>query len=392
MATVALVSHVQAPPETLLTRVFTSRPESDRPLDSEKFEENATASVFPKVKKTSDAFDNLVALIAAEPHYLSEGDLRRMTRYFEWAMEVPLINSERNQLRKLLIAQHDKDGGKASSTFGFLARGIGFKFGDVYFDAISNPFEDWKRRELQRECLPLIRQEAGKGDALARWLLGRYNEAQPPLTEGESPLRPQTVAAYIEHVVFCLNEVAGAKPEHPVVKTTPTLKLLLARQLVAAWPTLPEARRKELADLPFDWANTVKVWPTKSEAEKTTARLTWGKQWAPLFPELMPLHKARLDAYEKAKAQAKAEAEKREKAEAVRLAKFTPQERAAEFLANQRLATSLAMMQMQSQFQMQQQAIQSMSQMQQRWHETNMNVISNLRIAPPTWRYENVYR
>jgi hypothetical protein len=122
------------------------------------------------------------------------------------------------------------------------------------------------------------------------------------------------------------------------------------------------------------------------------ARLAWGKQWTPLFPELLPIHKARLDAYEKAKAQAKAEVEKREKAEAARLAKLTPQERAAEFLANQQLATSLAMMQMQGQLQNQQQMLSSMSQMQQRWHETNMNVIGNMRVAPPTWRYEHVYR
>lgn len=392
MVTVALVLHTQAPSETLLTRVFTPRKENDTRLDTEKFVERETASVFPKVKQTGDAFENALNLIAADPRYLSEGDVRRMVRYFEWALEVPLVNSERNQLRKLLIAQHDKDGGKASPAFGFLAQGIGFKLGDVYLDAISNPFEDYKRRELQREYLPRLRREAEERGSLAAWLMARYEEAQPALTMGESPLRPQVVRAYVEHVVFCLNEVAGAKPEQPVIKTSPQLQLLLARQLVAAWPTLPEARRKELTELPFDWASTVKVWPTKSEAEKTVARLAWGKQWTPLFPELLPQHKARLDAYEKAKAQAKAEAEKREKAEAARLAKLTPQQRAAESLASQQLATSLAMMQMQSQFQMQQQAIQSMSQLQQRWHETNMNIINNMRVAPPTWRYEYVYR
>jgi hypothetical protein len=244
MVTAALVLSVQAPADALLTRLFTPRKESDTRLDSEKYPEKNTASVFPKVAKTGDGFDNLTNLIAADPHYLSEGDIRRMIHYFEWALEVPLVNSERNQLRKLLIAQHDRDGGKGSLLFGFLARGIGFKLGDVYFDAISNPFEDWRRRELQREHLPLLQQEAGKGDALAKWLLGRYNEAQPALTEGESPLRPQTVVAYIEHVAFCLNEVAGAKAGQPVVKSTPQLQLQLARQLVSAWPTLSEARRK----------------------------------------------------------------------------------------------------------------------------------------------------
>jgi hypothetical protein len=375
----------------LIDRVFTPRKQDDEDLDSEGLLDNDTASVYPKVKKGSDALDNVLNTIAANQHFLSEEDIRRMIRYFEWSLEATLVNSERNQLRKFIIAQHDRDGGAGSRAYQFLAGGVGFKIGNVYLDALLNPFDDYKRRELQRQYLPLLRRQAKEGDALARYLTGRYEYLQPPLTEGPNPLRPQVAQVYVDHVVFCLNEIAGAPQDRPVIKPTPQMQRAICKGLIASWPTLSEAKRKELADLPFDWASTVKSWPQKSEAEKTRARLAWGKQYAPLFPELLPAHKARLAAFEKAEAQAKAEALKREKAEAARWAKLTPAQRAQEQMQNQQMAMNLAMMQMQSNFQMQQMTMQSMSQMQQRAHETNMGIINNMSTSR-TWRYEYVYR
>jgi hypothetical protein len=374
----------------LIERIFTPRKQDDEDLDSEGRLDNETVSVYPKVERTDDALDNVFKILSANQHFLSEEDVRRMIRYFEWSLEVPLVNSERNRLRRAVIDVHEKDGGKSSRAYAFLSGGVGFKIGNVYLDSISNPFDDYKRRELQRQYIPLLKREAGAGDSLARLLYRFYEQQQPPLTGGENPLRPQVVRVYAEHVVFCLNEIASASAEKPVIKPTPQMQKALAKNLVASWPSLSEARQKELTDLPFDWAGTTKAWPGKSEAEKTMARIAWGKLYVPLFPELKPAHEKRVAAFERAQAQAKAEALKREKAEAARLAKLTPQQRAAEKLMQQQMAMNLAMMQMQSNFQTQQMAIQSMSAMQERAHQTNMDIIRGM--DGRAWRYEYVYR
>lgn len=375
-----------------LARIFTPRDEEDADLDTEGLLENDTVSVYPKVENdpNANALTNIFNTMSADQHFLSEGDVRRMVKYFEWAFEAPLVNSERNQLREQIIAEHDKDGGQ-SRAFQFLAKSIGGKIGNVYLDAIVNPFDEWERRDLQREYLPLLRREAKNGDELATWLIERYDAIQPPLTAGKNPLRPQVAKVYVDHVVFALNEIAGAKPEEPVIKATPEIQLKIAQQLVDAWPDLSNTKREELLNLPFDWANTVKAWPSKSEAEKTKARIAWGKQFTPLFPELTSMHEARVEAFEKAEAEAKAEQAKRAKAEEERLAKLTPEQRANEALMNQQLLDNVISMHMQSKMQMQQQNAQIMSNMMQSAHETNMNIINNMG-GNSTWRYEYVYR
>jgi hypothetical protein len=373
----------------LLDRIFTPRKEDDEDLDTEGLLEKDTASVYPKVEQTGDALANALNQIAADQHYLAEGDLRRMVRYFEWSLEVPLVNSERNALRKALIQQHDSDGGRSSRAYQFLGQGVGFKIGSVYLDAILTPFDDYKRRDLQREYLPLLRREAKNGDQIARFLVDRYEEQQPPLTEGKNPLRPQVARVYVDHVVFCLNEIVGAKPEAPLIKVTPAFQRNACKQLIEAWPQLSEAKREELSKLPFDWANTVKSWPKTSEADKTQARIAWGKQFSQSFPEILPAHKQRVGAFEKAQALARAEAIKRERAEQARLAKLTPAQRAQEKLLREQLTMNLAMMQMQNQFQMQNQAMRMLSNTIQSGHETRMHIINN---TSSTWDYKYVYR
>lgn len=375
-----------------LARIFTPRDEEDADLDTEGLLENDAVSVYPKVEDdpNADALTNIFNTMNAHQHFLTESDVRRMVQYFEWSLEAPLVNSERNELRQQIIAQHDQDGGQ-SRAYQFLAKGVGNKIGNVYLDAIINPFDEWERRGIQREYLPLLKREAKNGEPLAQWLMARYDAIQPPLTEGKEALRPQVAKVYVDHVVFALNEIAGAKPDAPLYKVTPELQVKIAQQLIAAWPSLDKTKRQELLDLPFDWANTVKGWDTKSEADKTRARLAWGKQFVAQFPELEPIHKNRLEAYDKAEAQAKAEQLAREKAEAERIAKLTPEQRAAEELANQQLANSLISMQMQANMQSQQQSMQMLSNTLQSAHETNMHIIHNMN-DNSTWRYEYVYK
>lgn len=378
-----LLSRVAREPD--LDALLRPRREDDARLDTEGILPNQTQSTYPpRGPRSRDALENVMAELQTERSYLEEADLRKMVRYFEWSLEVQLVNSERNELRRRLIALHAKNGG-TDPAYQFLQQGVGAKVGSIDLSMLDDPFADHKRREVQRERVPQLQREAGVSD-LARWLLARYQAAHPPLTPGPHSLTPAVARVYAEHVVFALNEVVGKEVFQPNLELT---KALLKR-LLADWPRLSESQREEICALPFDWAAAKKGWPTRPEYQKTEMRLGWGKEFSPVFPEIKPFHEARATEVAKAKAKVEAEQRKRAAAESARVAAMTPQQRAQETLNNQMLASQMAMMAMQNNMQMQQQMIQSMQRMQLQSHVTNMNIASNIGGGHTTWRI--VYR
>ncbi|WP_298610802.1 hypothetical protein [uncultured Thiothrix sp.] len=357
-----------------LVKLLSSRSENDEPLVGANIEDNIVAAVYPQVIEGQNPVDSLENYLENPTVYRSEGDMRRMVRYFEWVFDAPLINSERNQLRQLLIAQHNKDGGASSKAYQFLAKSVESKMGNVYIDSMDNPFQEEKRADLQKTYLPILKEEASKGEKLAKWLIQHYEAIQIPLTEGDNPLRPQVIKAYIAHMVFCLNEMAGTKPDQPVIQASPEIQLKIAQQLIQAWPALKAEKREELLNLPLTWPVTVQAWPEKSEADKTQARIAWGKEFTPLFPKLLPAHQARLKAYTEAQEQAKAELAKQKMAENEEWANLTAEQQNSELMNDQQMLNQMTSTQILSQVPNQQMNNQFLQNIQESWHHTNMYI------------------
>jgi len=375
-----------SPDDAKLDALLKPRNQNDARLDTDGILENTNQSTHPpRTKPSSDAFANLLNEMNTQRSYLTEGDLRKMIRYFEWSLEVPLVNSERNDLRRRLIALHDRNGGQ-DAVFLFLRQGIGVKIGEIDMSYLDDPFHDDKRRALQKERIPQLRRQAEEGHDLARWLFARYQAAHPALTPGPQALTPHVARIYAEHVVFALNEVVG----QPVFAPSHDLTKALLKRLLAGWTKLSDTRRQQILDLPFDWANTKSGWPTRPEHEKTEMRLAWGREFSAAFPQIQPMHDARVAELAKAKAKLEAERQKQSAAEAARLAKLTPEQRAQEFINNQMMAAQLAMMGFQQRMQMQQQTIDMMRSAQLQSHVTNMNIAENIGGGNATWRI--VYR
>lgn len=93
--------------------------------------------------------------------------------------------------------------------------------------------------------------------------------------------------------------------QYPFIEATPEVQLKIAQQLITVWPQLTAEKRAELLKLPFVWPERKQAWSDKTEVEKTQNRLVWGKEFAPLFPELLAAHQARLNAYQQAEHAAK---------------------------------------------------------------------------------------
>jgi hypothetical protein len=215
---------------------------------------------------------------------------------------------------------------------------------------------------------------------LWRWLQARHEAAHPLLTPGPNALTPAVARVYAEHVVFALNEVVGKD----VFAVKPELTRALLKKLLAEWPRMTEAQRKEICDLPFDWANSKQGWPYRPEHQKMELRLNWGKEFSAFFPEIKPFHEARVA--EVAKAKAKIAEEQRKRASVP----MTAAEQAQQSMNHQMLAMQMATMAMSNQMQMQQQTFQAMQNAQLHMHVANLNIASNIGGGNTTWHV--VYR
>ena len=368
-----------------LDALLQPRRQNDDRLDSDGIPANQLHSTYqPRVQRSdNDAFAALVTEIGTERSYLHEGDLAKMLRYFEWSLEVPLLNSERNQLRRQLLALHRSNGGK-DPAFEYLRHGIGFNLGGLDMSFLDDPFADHKRRAVQRERVPQLARDAASS-ALSRWLYARYQAAHPALTPPPQVLTPHVARVYAEHVVFAVNEVVGQNS----FAVTPELTRALLKKLLAEWPGMTAAHRQSVCDLPFDWAATKQGWPGRPDYQKTEMRLAWGKEFSAVFPEVKPFHEARAAEVAKAKAKVEAEHKRRAAPETARQAALTPEQRAQEFIQQQMLANQMATAAFQNQMQMQQQTIRTMQLGQLQMHVANLNIASNIGGGGTTWHIVN---
>ncbi|MCC6538926.1 MAG: hypothetical protein IT162_15335 [Bryobacterales bacterium] len=364
-----------------LDALLAPRRDDDERLESEGIPAQQVQSTYPpRAPRGNDAVANLFDELGTERSYLQEGDLRKMVRYFEWSLEAPLVNSERNQLRRQLLELHRKNGGQ-DPAFQFLQNGVGYKLGGVDLSFLDDPFADHKRRVIQRECVPQLARDA-PASGLSRWLHARYQAAHPALTPAPHVLTPLVARVYAEHVVFAVNEVVG----QAAFTVTPALTKALLRRLLNEWPALPAARRQEICDLPFDWAHAKQDWPRRPEHQKTEMRLAWGREFSAAFPEIRPFHETRASEVAKAKAKVEAEQQQRQRQQAA----ASPAQQAQQALHNQTLANQIALAGFQSQMQIQQIGIRALQLGQLQMHVANLNIASNAGNSGTTWQI--VYR
>ena len=143
--------------------------------------------------------------------------------------------------------------------------------------AEKNPQEQDLIREGVLEEL-LVRERQNTRDPFARWLVGVYDSAHPPIAAGNPPLTAHAADAYADMVAFIINDSLHRK----ALTANRQFKDLIGRVLVAQYSGYPAEQQNSIAQMPFLWKELSYVWPRITEAQRNTIR----QQWAPMVASL----------------------------------------------------------------------------------------------------------
>lgn len=196
----------------------------------------------------------------------------RIVNFIEWSFQAPLTNAQRARMEQIVETEWKTESGREDMK-GWL---------DAADETDKFPPEQKPlvREKLLEAMLPALR-EAATTDADAKWFMGVWEAANKPLIAGKPPLTRQAVEATVEMLYFTLTKAHG-------FEASPTKAEFdgAAKDLVAAWPRLSAARKKEVAEAPMAWANLRAAWDASSQADRDEVAAGW-RQAFPL-PEAKP--------------------------------------------------------------------------------------------------------
>ena len=176
----------------------------------------------------------------------------RLADLSEWALQIPLTESQRQSLSPLLenlasTSRLDKDADLLDATA---------------------PFQ----REPLRPALLSDLNQAGLG----AWVEQVRAQAGEVVISGAPPLTGQALQALAEWLDFAVD------PEHSPLPS-PALEDTLRQSLLVQYPQMSPNDQQSLAELPERWAALRKQWPTYSEAKRQQLLDGWRARLRPLL-------------------------------------------------------------------------------------------------------------
>lgn len=219
-----------------------------------------------------------VAVLSASAHAgnpfntLNRATRDRIVNFVEWSFEAPLTNEQRARMEQLVESEWKTESGREDMQ-GWL---------DAADETDKFPSEQRPlvRQKLLEVMLPALR-DAAKSDADAKWFLSVWEAAHQPLVKGTPPLMRNAVEATVEMLFFTITKAHGidAKPSKAELDGA-------VKDLVAAWPKLSLARKKEIAEAPMTWANLRAAWDAASQADRDEVAAGWREAFP--LPEVKP--------------------------------------------------------------------------------------------------------
>jgi hypothetical protein len=189
-----------------------------------------------------------------------------VTDFIEWMLDVPFTQAQRDGLKDHFVQAWAKnDRGEIDGVAQIIK-------GRLELDKLT----DANRKELARqairaEVLKQWRAEAVQGDAMAKQMIDIYDAAHQPLVAGDPPPTRQAADATLEVIHFMASRVAGTADFAPSAPE----KEQFAKNLVAAYPTMPKENRDELSKMPTYWAALRVAWPELSRDEQSKLIAAW---------------------------------------------------------------------------------------------------------------------
>ena len=280
---------------------------------------------------------------------LAEGDppltvelVDRTSGFIEWLLDVPLTDGQRQTIRDGLVESWTSN--NREDVEGILDL--------LQLEAQVRELDEATRLALRAQVQPgLVQQLRDQPeDEGAQWLLAIYEAGHQPIADGDPPLTRQATDAYAEFLCFVIAQGLGQEGFEPPAE----FKGEFAKTVAAGYADLSPEEKQELAQMPLAWAAVRIEWAKMPDEQKQQYRAQWSESVKGLVPE-------------------------------------QPAEPAAEEPApaggGDNSPEGLAALQ--AKMRNQQMYFQTMSNIMQMQHETNMSIISN--IGGGGWTYEYRY-
>lgn len=273
------------------------------------------------------------------------------TDFCEWFMDVPFTQEQRAVMQQYMVDVWRSNDPKDKEDRDGLAEVI--KASNEVAKIYETDKRELTRQAVRTEVMKQWREEATRGDRMAKFMVDIYDAANKPIATaakaGEPNLTRQSADATLEALHFMASKAAGYD-----VEPTAAQKAEFAQKLAAAYATVPAELKQELAQMPLYWAALRVQWPELPADERRKLAEAWAsaEQIKPIVENIKA-------------AKAKADTEAAKPAEQLKALQKYYQER-------QNVAMISNMMAMQ--------------------HRTNMTIINNIGSSSYRYEYKYVYR
>ncbi|HEX8912004.1 MAG TPA: hypothetical protein VF796_06560, partial [Humisphaera sp.] len=196
----------------------------------------------------------------------------RVGDFLEWLLETPFTAAQRDELQAYLVDAYKRaDAGEIAAVQ------------EVHkvreqLDKLTPEQRDFAREAARAEAMKEWREEARKGDRLAKRMVEIYDAGRAALAtgdDGDPPLTRQAADASLEAVYFMASKVAF--PNGPESHPTPAQLDAWAKDLAAQYKEMPRAKKDDLAGMTALWAKLRLAWPEMSAAERAAVLEEWAK-------------------------------------------------------------------------------------------------------------------
>lgn len=220
---------------------------------------------------TMPAVGRSQVLVSGAPP-LTEEMIGRFAEFFEWAFDVRLTNDQCNVLRKYSVDIWNK---KTKSDMDAIVNVVQLQ---IELSKVDRKQLAVVRASYEPQVLESMRNQPN--EPMAVWALAVYDSSHKILAAGTPPLTRQTSDAFLEAVFLMLGEVQGKRDEVPDDR----LKNDWAASMTGSYARMPDAMKRQMAQMPLFVAQMRLNWPTMPEPEKAKYRSAWAEAVKTLLP------------------------------------------------------------------------------------------------------------
>lgn len=205
-------------------------------------------------------FLNAAVLAAGEPP-LTEYLVEEGCDFLEWALEVPFTAAQRQVFREEFIDSWKK---KIKDDMDGLLQVQQVR---AKVAALKPAEQDLVRKALESEMVDGFRKDKDGGRA-TKLILDIYDGSRKPIAAGEPPLTRQAAEAFLEATYFMAAKIEGIDPPTPTKEEGQEW----ARKLAEAYGKLDAEQRKAVSQMPLICAALRVTWNDLSEADRNEVK------------------------------------------------------------------------------------------------------------------------